>query len=121
MGCDFVVVVGPLADSSILYFHNRYASRRESHVPGQSTHKGFGLRRPQPPRNDDFAGALGDGACRQHGVRAQAMSPDGELVQDFHLLNREQALHVINAPSPAATASLAIGDVIAAAVDGGAC
>ena len=47
------------------------------------------------------------------GVRAQAMSPDGNLVQDFCLLNRERALHVLNAPSPAATASLAIGEEIA--------
>ncbi len=41
------------------------------------------------------------------------MSPDGNLVQDFCLLNRPQALHVLNAPSPAATASLAIGAEIA--------
>ena len=47
------------------------------------------------------------------GVRAQAMSPDGTLVQDFCLLNRPRALHVLNAPSPAATASLAIGEEIA--------
>ena len=47
------------------------------------------------------------------GVRAQAMSPDGTLVQDFCLLNRPQALHVLNAPSPAATAALAIGEEIA--------
>ena len=47
------------------------------------------------------------------GVRAQAMSPDGSLVQDFCLLRRPQALHVLNAPSPAATASLAIGEEIA--------
>jgi len=47
------------------------------------------------------------------GVRAQAMSPDGGLVQDFCLLNRPQALHVLNAPSPAATAALAIGEEIA--------
>ena len=47
------------------------------------------------------------------GVRAQAMSPDGTLVQDFCLLNRPRALHVLNAPSPAATASLTIGDEIA--------
>ena len=46
------------------------------------------------------------------GVRAQAMSPDGNLIQDFCLLNRRQALHVLNAPSPAATASLAIGEEI---------
>jgi (S)-2-hydroxyglutarate dehydrogenase len=41
------------------------------------------------------------------GVRAQAMRPNGELVQDFLLLTRPGAIHVLNAPSPAATASLA--------------
>ncbi|HMC57129.1 MAG TPA: L-2-hydroxyglutarate oxidase [Gemmatimonadaceae bacterium] len=43
------------------------------------------------------------------GVRAQAMTPDGELIQDFDIVQRPGAVHVINAPSPAATASLAIG------------
>jgi L-2-hydroxyglutarate oxidase len=43
------------------------------------------------------------------GVRAQAISPAGELVQEFCLVTRPNALHVLNAPSPAATASLAIG------------
>lgn len=52
------------------------------------------------------------------GVRAQAMTLGGELVQDFHLLRRERALHVLNAPSPAATASLAIGEEIASLVAG---
>lgn len=47
------------------------------------------------------------------GVRAQAMSRDGNLVQDFELIERPNALHVLNAPSPAATASLAIGGEIA--------
>ena len=47
------------------------------------------------------------------GVRAQAMSRDGTLLQDFHLVQKPRALHVINAPSPAATASLAIADEIA--------
>lgn len=47
------------------------------------------------------------------GVRAQAMMPDGTLVQDFHFLEREHALHVLNAPSPGATASLEIGDYVA--------
>jgi len=47
------------------------------------------------------------------GVRAQAMTPKGELVQDFELIERTNALHVLNAPSPAATASLAIGAEIA--------
>jgi (S)-2-hydroxyglutarate dehydrogenase len=47
------------------------------------------------------------------GVRAQAMSPSGELLQDFCLVRRPRALHVLNAPSPGATASLAIGGEIA--------
>jgi len=47
------------------------------------------------------------------GVRAQAMLPNGDLLQDFHLIRRPSALHVLNAPSPAATASLAIGAHIA--------
>lgn len=42
------------------------------------------------------------------GVRAQAMTPDGALVQDFVLQKLPGALHVLNAPSPAATASLSI-------------
>lgn len=50
------------------------------------------------------------------GVRAQAISPAGELVQDFSLVRGERALHVLNAPSPAATASLAIGRHIAGTI-----
>lgn len=46
------------------------------------------------------------------GVRAQALSPRGELVQDFYFVRQSKALHVLNAPSPAATASLAIGDEV---------
>jgi L-2-hydroxyglutarate oxidase len=46
------------------------------------------------------------------GVRAQALRPNGELVDDFHLLTSPNAIHVCNAPSPAATASLAIGRTI---------
>lgn len=42
------------------------------------------------------------------GVRAQAMHVDGTLIQDFWLEQRPRALHVLNAPSPAATAALAI-------------
>ena len=47
------------------------------------------------------------------GVRAQALSPDGGLVDDFLIVNGLHAIHVCNAPSPAATASLEIGRVIA--------
>ena len=52
------------------------------------------------------------------GVRAQAMLPNGDMVQDFSFVRRNNALHVLNAPSPAATASLAIGDDIVAMMDG---
>jgi L-2-hydroxyglutarate oxidase LhgO len=47
------------------------------------------------------------------GVRAQAMMPDGSLVDDFHFEEARGIVHVVNAPSPAATASLAIGARIA--------
>jgi len=47
------------------------------------------------------------------GVRAQAMSTDGTLVEDFSFVEGPGILHVVNAPSPAATASLAIGEYIA--------
>ena len=46
------------------------------------------------------------------GVRAQAMSPDGQLVQDFCFQRSRNALHVLNAPSPGATAALTIGEEI---------
>ena len=52
---------------------------------------------------------LADLAPGGSGVRAQAMEPSGQLVQDFSLIQRPNALHVVNAPSPGATASLAIG------------
>lgn len=43
------------------------------------------------------------------GVRAQAMLPDGSLVDDFLIVDGPRSIHVLNAPSPAATASLPIG------------
>jgi len=43
------------------------------------------------------------------GVRAQAVGADGALVDDFRFVGRERFLHVLNVPSPAATASLPIG------------
>jgi len=46
------------------------------------------------------------------GVRAQAVGKDGSLIDDFVFERKEQSLHVLNAPSPAATASLAIGQHI---------
>jgi L-2-hydroxyglutarate oxidase len=47
------------------------------------------------------------------GVRAQALSRTGRLLDDFHIVRAERMIHVINAPSPAATASLSIGRTIA--------
>jgi L-2-hydroxyglutarate oxidase LhgO len=47
------------------------------------------------------------------GIRAQCISADGELVDDFVLAEANGVLHVLNAPSPGATASLAIGRMLA--------
>jgi L-2-hydroxyglutarate oxidase len=47
------------------------------------------------------------------GVRAQACSKDGGLLDDFYIVEDKRILHVCNAPSPAATSSLAIGAYIA--------
>lgn len=47
------------------------------------------------------------------GIRAQAVMPDGNLCDDFVFVDGDRSLHVVNAPSPAATASLEIGRVIA--------
>ena len=46
------------------------------------------------------------------GVRAQALKPDGTLVDDFQFVSSGKVLHVLNVPSPAATASLIIGKTI---------
>ncbi len=51
------------------------------------------------------------------GIRAQAVTPDGNLCDDFVMIDGEQSLHVVNAPSPAATASLEIGRVIAERIE----
>lgn len=47
------------------------------------------------------------------GVRAQALSRDGNLLDDFCIEEGERMIHVLNAPSPAATASISIGETIA--------
>lgn len=46
------------------------------------------------------------------GVRAMALAPEGEMIDDFKIEVNGNAIHVLNAPSPAATASLAIGTAI---------
>lgn len=50
------------------------------------------------------------------GIRAQALTDDGKLVDDFLIIPAPRAMHVCNAPSPAATASLEIGKEIASRV-----
>jgi L-2-hydroxyglutarate oxidase len=57
---------------------------------------------------------LGDLLPGGAGVRAQAVASDGTLVNDFVIRQSPRALHLLNAPSPGATASLAIGDVLVA-------
>jgi L-2-hydroxyglutarate oxidase len=47
------------------------------------------------------------------GVRAQAVDRSGRLLDDFHIVEGEASVHVVNAPSPAATASLSIGSQLA--------
>lgn len=47
------------------------------------------------------------------GVRSQVITPEGKMVDDFLLIQKPGIIHVLNAPSPAATASLAIGNHIA--------
>jgi L-2-hydroxyglutarate oxidase len=51
------------------------------------------------------------------GVRALLLRPNGDTKDDFRIISQGRSVHVLNAPSPAATASLAIGDHIADAVD----
>ncbi|BBA79501.1 hydroxyglutarate oxidase [cyanobacterium endosymbiont of Rhopalodia gibberula] len=59
---------------------------------------------------------ISDVIVSKSGVRAQALKPNGKLVDDFLIIQDEQALHVCNAPSPAATASLEIGKAIVARI-----
>jgi L-2-hydroxyglutarate oxidase len=55
----------------------------------------------------------GDLIPAQAGVRAQALTPEGTLVDDFLIVHGERSVHVCNAPSPAATASIPIGRAVA--------
>jgi L-2-hydroxyglutarate oxidase len=64
---------------------------------------------PELRANDLVAGRAG--------VRAQAVNEAGGLVDDFLIIEAHRQLHVLNAPSPAATACLAIGQQIADRID----
>lgn len=52
------------------------------------------------------------------GIRAQALKADGSLVDDFHIIHGKSSVHVCNAPSPAATASIQIGKYITEKIAG---
>ncbi|MEX0648278.1 MAG: L-2-hydroxyglutarate oxidase [Balneolaceae bacterium] len=54
----------------------------------------------------------GDLTGSPSGVRAMALQPNGEILDDFYFETTDREIHVLNAPSPAATAGLAIGDEI---------
>ena len=56
---------------------------------------------------------VGDVLPGPAGIRAQALARDGSLVDDFVVHRTERAVHVRNAPSPAATSSLALARLIA--------
>jgi L-2-hydroxyglutarate oxidase LhgO len=56
--------------------------------------------------------SIGDIKPSRAGVRAQALEPNGELIDDFKVEKGVNSIHILNAPSPAATASLAIGETI---------
>ena len=51
------------------------------------------------------------------GVRAQACHINGDLIDDFYIQQNQQFIHVLNAPSPAATSSLSIGLTVAELLD----
>ena len=61
---------------------------------------------------------LADLTPARSGVRAQALDAQGHLVDDFRFARGLRSVHVLNAPSPAATASLAIADEIIQQLEG---
>jgi len=58
------------------------------------------------PDVEEYMFVKGEGGTT--GVRAQAISPEGELIMDFKIIKENNQIHVLNAPSPGATASLSI-------------
>jgi L-2-hydroxyglutarate oxidase len=105
-------LAGALLYSGLWRFLLRYGSACRDEIRRSFSRARFcrSLQRLVPEiREDDL---IPGGA----GVRAQAMTRDGRLVDDFSFVEGERELHVVNAPSPAATASLAIGEEIAGLV-----
>lgn len=105
-----------LADlfATLTYPGFRHLAKRFWKVGAMEYHRSFSKSRfvrdlqkliPELQRNDVQRGGAG--------VRAQAVDAQGKLLDDFHIINAEGMIHVLNAPSPAATASLSIGSTIA--------
>ena len=86
----------------------RSATRRSSSLVRSFSKRAFvrALQKLVPDLREEDVHPAGSG------VRAQALAPTGQLVDDFLIVERPRALHVCNAPSPAATASLAIAGEI---------
>jgi L-2-hydroxyglutarate oxidase len=100
--------------ATLTYPGFRHLAKRFWMVGAMEYHRSFSKRRflrdlqrliPELQKSDIKRGGAG--------VRAQAVDAQGKLLDDFHIINSEGMLHVLNAPSPAATASLSIGRTIA--------
>jgi len=59
------------------------------------------------------ASIMKNSTTAKSGKMIKLLSPDGKLVDDFRIVEAERQIHVLNAPSPAATASIAIGRHVA--------
>nr|WP_245203527.1 L-2-hydroxyglutarate oxidase [Ammoniphilus resinae] len=59
-----------------------------------------------------------DLVASENGVRAQALTREGKLIDDFFVVSNEHSIHILNAPSPAATSSLSIGHYISEQIPG---
>ena len=56
---------------------------------------------------------MSDIEAGRSGVRAMALGSNGEIIEDFQIISKGNSIHVLNAPSPAATACLSIGERVA--------
>ena len=102
-------LVGTLAFSGFRKLAARHALMGLGEMRRSLSKRAFAsaVRRLVPELRDD------DLTAAPSGVRAQAVRSDGGLVDDFLIEETERCVHVLNAPSPAATASLEIGRIVA--------
>lgn len=106
---DLRHVVSVVRDPAVHMLARRYWTVGAQEVIRSLSKRAFAraVRRLLPPI------ALSDLVPADAGVRAQALRRDGTLVDDFAFLETARAVHVINAPSPAATACLGLGEHVA--------